>query len=80
MQPNLTTMNKLAQEQLALMNIIREKANVNIVTCGHCGTILLHKRKSADDDFSITCYHCKTKLSISDCPDLWYDGMDFKQY
>lgn len=71
---------ELAKEQLSLMNVIREKANVNMVTCGHCGTIVLHEIKSVDDDFSITCFDCNTKLNLSDCPDLWYDEMLFNQY
>ena len=65
---------ELAEQQLALMNDIRAKANINIVTCGYCGTVLLH---SMLDD-SIVCYSNKCKdrgeMNLSDCPDLWYDG------
>jgi hypothetical protein len=65
---------ELAQDQLDLMNHIRHYANVNIVTCGHCGTILLHST-FADE---ITCYsnECKDRgeMDLSDCPDLWYEG------
>jgi len=65
---------ELAEQQLALMNDIRAKANINIVTCGNCGTVLLH---SMLDD-SIVCYsnECKDRveMDLSDCPDLWYDG------
>jgi hypothetical protein len=68
------TRRELAQEQLNLMEIIRDKANVNMVTCGHCGTILLHERRSVNDDFSITCFGCKRRMSLSDCPDYWYQG------
>jgi hypothetical protein len=65
---------ELAEQQLALMNDIRAKANINIVTCGNCGTVLL--RSMLDD--SIVCYsnECKDRgeMDLSDCPDLWYEG------
>ena len=65
---------ELAKDQLHLMNHIRHYANVNIVTCGHCGTILLHY----NSDMPITCYssECKDRgeMDLSDCPDLWYEG------
>ena len=65
---------ELAQEQFNLVQDIRAKANINIVTCGNCGTVLLH---SMLDD-TIVCYsnECKDRgeMDLSDCPDLWYDG------
>jgi hypothetical protein len=66
----MKTRRELAQEQLDLMNDIRAKANINIVTCGHCGTILLHEMNEED----IECFGCKRILDQSDCPDLWYEG------
>ena len=77
------TNRELAQKQLDLMNEIRAKANINMVTCGNCGTILLHEMELIsddefislkDDDNSIECYDCKTKMDLCDCPDLWYEG------
>lgn len=77
------TTRELAQEQLDLMNVIRAKSNINIVTCGNCGTILFHEMKLIsdiefisfkDDDNSIECFGCKTKMELCDCPDLWYEG------
>jgi hypothetical protein len=74
---------ELAQEQLDLMNVIRAKSNINIVTCGNCGTILFHEMKSIsdiefisfkDDDNSIECFGCNAKMELCDCPDLWYEG------
>jgi hypothetical protein len=61
---------ELAQKQLDLMEDIRAKANINIVTCGHCGTVLLHERNEKD----IECFSCKSVLDQSDCPDYWYTG------
>ncbi len=68
------TRRELAQLQLNLMDTIRANANINIVTCGHCGTILLHEMKSVSDDNRITCFGCKKRMALSDCPDYWYDG------
>jgi len=68
------TKRELAQEQLQLMNNISYYANINIVTCGHCGTILLHEFKSINKDNTIVCFGCKREMALSDCPDLWYEG------
>ena len=68
------TRRELAQEQLDLMDIIRGKANINIITCGHCGTILLHEMRSINDDNTIVCFGCKRTMDLSDCPDYWYEG------
>ena len=59
------------REQLGLMHDIRVKANINIVTCGHCDTMLLHHM----DVETITCYSCMRYMDISDCPDYFYEGM-----
>lgn len=68
------TKRELAQEQLDLMDIIRGKANINMVTCGHCGTILLHEMRSINEDNTIVCFGCKRTMDLSDCPDYWYEG------
>ena len=79
----MKTKRELAQKQLDLMNHMRTYANINIVTCGNCGTILLHEMKSIsdiefisfkDDDNSIECFGCNAKMELCDCPDLWYEG------
>ncbi len=53
------------------MDEVRRKSNINLVTCGKCGTLLLHKTK----DEIVECYACKGRLSESDCPDFLYEGM-----
>ena len=70
----MKTTRELAQEQFNLMEEIRFKANINMVTCGHCGTILLHEMKSINEDNTIVCFGCKSKMELSDCPDYWYEG------
>lgn len=62
----------LVIEQLHLMDEIRAKANINIVTCGNCGTVFLHK----EDNLELTCFDCKFSSEPCDHPDLFYSGME----
>ena len=66
----MKTKRDLAEKQIELQNRVIALANINIVTCGHCGSVLLHER----NDELITCACCKHELDQSDCPDLWYEG------
>jgi len=66
----MKTRRELAKEQLELMELIRSKSNINMVTCGNCGTVLLHEREVEEID----CFGCKTKMDVCDCPDYWYSG------
>lgn len=66
---------ELAQEQFNLVQDIRYKLNLNIVTCGNCGTVLLHK----SDVENIHCYECNEQMEPCHCPDLWYDS-DINNY
>lgn len=63
---------ELVIDQLALMDEIRAKTDINIVTCGHCGCVFLHKL----DDLDLTCFDCKTNGEPCDHPDLFYTGME----
>jgi len=76
---------ELAQKQLDLMNDIRAKSNINMVTCGDCGTILLHDIDREFDKDPLICFGCKTEhFDASSCPDYWYNGcienMEFDEY
>ena len=62
----------LVIDQLALMDEIIAKTDINIVTCGHCGCVFLHKL----DDLDLTCFDCKTSGEPCDHPDLFYTGME----
>ncbi len=64
---------ELIINQIELMNHIRTYANVNIVTCGNCGSVILHETDLED---TITCYDCKSEMDLSDCPDLFYTGIE----
>lgn len=58
--------------QLELATSIYFKAEINIVTCGNCGSVLLHKVGQE----KIKCYDCDRDMALSDCPDLFYSGME----
>ena len=60
---------KIWQEQLLLMEEIRNKTNINIVTCGSCGTVILHEMLKEDD---IVCFDCGIESDQCDFPDLIY--------
>lgn len=59
-------------EQVALMEVIKNKANINIVTCGSCGSIMLHKRHTED----VECPYCDFKSDQCNFPDYYYEGME----
>jgi hypothetical protein len=66
----MKTKRELAEQQIALQNRVNAVASINIVTCGNCGSVLLHDRM----DSEIECACCKSVMDLSDCPDLWYEG------
>lgn len=61
--------------QINLMDDVRQYAKINIVTCGNCGAVLLHKLS----DEEIHCFDCDRTLDVSDCPDLYYVGIENNQ-
>ena len=66
----MATKRQLAEKQIELQERVIALANINIVTCGHCGSVLLHEL----NDKPIECACCKHELEQCDCPDLWYEG------
>jgi hypothetical protein len=66
----MATKRQLAEKQIELQNRVIALANINIVTCGNCGCVLLHEL----NDKPIECASCKHELEQCDCPDLWYEG------
>ena len=63
---------ELVINQIELQKRIQQLAKVNVVTCGHCGTVLYHDIK----DEEIVCFDCENILDIRDCPDFWFDGCE----
>jgi hypothetical protein len=66
----MATKRELAEKQIELQAKIIALSSINVVTCGHCGSILLHEL----NDEHIECFACQSVLDQSDCPDLWYEG------
>jgi hypothetical protein len=58
--------------QIELQNRVIAQAGVNIVTCGHCGSIVLHDIKAEEID----CPYCNRVMEVCDCPDYLYDNME----
>ena len=58
--------------QIHLSDEIKQKSGINVVTCGNCGSVILHKLS----DENINCYDCGNEMSTSDCSDLFYSGME----
>lgn len=65
------TKREWALTQIALQEKIQQ-AGVNIVTCGNCGSVLLHETPAE----SIQCPHCGLNSDPCDFPDLWYTGIE----
>jgi hypothetical protein len=57
-------------EQLNMVKEIVQKADINIVTCGDCGAVLLHRTDTESD--VIVCPHCNYTSDPCDFPDLLY--------
>ena len=56
-----------------------QKDGYNIVSCGNCGTLIIHEID--DETFStpnLDCHGCGITISKSDCSDYYYKGMSFK--
>ena len=65
----MTKKRQIAERQIRLQDEI-QKAGFNIVTCGNCGCVLIHEI----GDTEIECL-CGVEMSLSECPDLWYEGV-----
>jgi LSD1 subclass zinc finger protein len=59
-------MKKSIKNQISLLNEIKDNLNINIVSCGNCGTILAHRI----GETKVKCFGCDIDMNLSDCPDL----------
>lgn len=64
---------QIAEHQIELQSKI-QSAGFNLVTCGNCGTILIHEV----GDEHIDCF-CGQRMALSDCPDYWYEGLELSE-
>lgn len=54
--------------QLELQNEVVAKSGINIVTCGNCGSTLLHRIEVE----TLECPDCEFESELCDFPDLNY--------
>lgn len=64
----MKTKKEITEEQIKIQEEM-QSAGFNLVTCGNCGSVLLHR---LDDKDNIDCF-CG-EMPKSDCPDYWYEG------
>jgi hypothetical protein len=57
------------KQQRKLFFKLVKSSNINIVTCGNCGDVVLHKIKHEGD---IHCPHCLFASERCDFPDFYY--------
>jgi len=62
-------------EQIKLQEEIQSLANINIVNCGNCGAVVLHRREY-ELDKDIVCPYCDYTSEPCDFPDFLYNGME----
>jgi predicted RNA-binding Zn-ribbon protein involved in translation (DUF1610 family) len=55
------------KKQYDLSQEIVNNAKINIVTCGNCGSVILHRIEAEE----IQCYDCGFKSEPCDFPDLF---------
>jgi sarcosine oxidase delta subunit len=63
-------------EQIELMETIQATAKINIVNCGNCGDVFLHKIFSIEEDINIVCPYCDFISEPCDFPDFLYRGLE----
>ena len=49
-----------------------QKAGLNLVDCGNCGSTLIHETHEGD----ITCPYCEYTSEPADFPDHFYEGFE----
>jgi hypothetical protein len=69
----MKTIREKVLEQIGLAEEIQEIAGINIVNCGNCGEVLLHR---ITEDEYIECPYCDCKSEPCDFPDFLYRGME----
>lgn len=70
----MTTREKIL-EQIELQEEIQSNG-INLVTCGSCGGVLLHRTTSIHEDIDIVCPYCDFTSEPCDFPDYFYTGLE----
>ena len=68
----MKTVREKVIEQIRLQEKMQKLSGVNLLTCGNCGTILLHDIKENQVD----CFACGNMIDSQDCADYWYSGLE----
>lgn len=65
-------------KQIDLQEEIQRVSGINIVNCGGCGSILLHRivPLESNECADITCPYCEFTSDPCDFPDFFYRGME----
>lgn len=66
----MKTKYQIVTKQIKLQEKL-QSAGFNIVSCGNCETVLIHELGKE----KINCF-CGHKMFLSNCPDLYYTGME----
>jgi hypothetical protein len=66
----MKTNREIVENQIKLQEEI-QSAGFNVVECGNCGVVLLHR---TGENF-IECF-CQHEMDLSDCPDLYYQNQE----
>lgn len=75
----MKTQRELAENQIRIQEKM-QRAGFNLVTCGNCGSILLHEVEVITFDEKDNCLNntiecfCGEEMDLTDCPDYWYEG------
>lgn len=72
----MKTIKEKVLEQIKLQEEIQKVSNINIVNCGDCGSVLLHKISESED---IVCPYCGFTSEPCDFPDFLYNGMEISE-
>lgn len=68
-------------EQIEFQNKIIHLANVNLVSCGSCGSVMFHEvvnitQEMKEEEYNIECPFCDFKSEPCDFPDYFYEGLE----
>lgn len=77
----MKTIREKVLEQIDLQEEIQRVAGINIVNCGNCGSVLLHRivplaMDTPLEDYDITCPYCDFQSEPCGFPDFLYQGME----
>lgn len=75
------TIREKVLEQIDLIEEVQRVAGINVVNCGSCGSVLLHRivpltMDTPAEEYDITCPYCDFTSEPCDFPDFLYSGIE----